>query len=45
MWCNNKYILEGSSESRKLVRGLLSYVNNEIKDVSNRNIVSSKGWT
>ena len=32
MGCNNKHILRESNEGEKLVGGILSYVNDEIKD-------------
>ena len=35
--CNNKHILEGRSESEKLVRRLLNYVNDKIKDKNHKN--------
>ena len=38
--CNNKHILEGRSESEKLVRRLLNYVNDKIKDKNHKNIMS-----
>ena len=44
MGYNNKHILEGSSEGEKLVGGLLSYMNNEIKGDSHKNITSNRLW-
>ena len=42
MRCHNKHILEGSSEGEKLVGGLLSYVDDEIKGDSHENIASNR---
>ena len=44
MKCNNKHILEGSSEGEKLVEGLMSYVDGEIKGHSHENITSNGWW-
>jgi len=42
---NNIHILEGSSEGEKLIGGLMSYVDNEIKNDNHENIVSNKWYT
>ena len=42
MVCNNKHILEGSSEGEKLIRDLLNYVDNKIKSDDHENIVSNR---
>ena len=42
MGCNNKHILEGSSEGGKLVGRLPNYVNDEVKGDSHENIVSCR---
>ena len=42
MECNNKYILKKSNKSVKLVRQLLSHVDNEIKSNIYENIILSK---
>jgi len=44
MRCNNKHILEGSSEGEKFVGGLLSYIDDKIKSDSHENIASNKLW-
>jgi len=41
MGCNSRYILQGSSEGEKLIRGLVSYVEDEIKDDNHENIASN----
>jgi len=42
MGWNNKHIIEESSEGEKLIRGLLSYIDDEIKGDSHENIASSR---
>ena len=42
MRCNNKHILKVSSEGGRLVEGLHSYVDNQIKGDSPENITSNK---
>jgi len=42
MRCNNKHILEESSEDEKLIGELLCYMNDKIKGDSYKNIMSSR---
>ena len=38
MRCNNKHILEGSSEAEKLTEEVLSYVHDEIKSTTTKTL-------
>ena len=40
MRCNNKHVLEESSENENLVEVIISYVDNEIKNDRHENITS-----
>jgi len=42
MGYNNKHILEGVSEGKKLVGGLVSYVDDEIKNDNHKNMMLSR---